>query len=55
MLPTQDNSAIQTDVLPTQNIVLIDQKQPQIFSLLADANIPPPVKRHRQKEDNKTG
>jgi hypothetical protein len=53
MLPTQVNSAIQTDVFPTQNIGLIEQKQPQIYSLLADANTPSPTKKRRRKKTTK--
>jgi hypothetical protein len=53
MLPTQVNSAVQTDILPTQNIGLLDQSQPQIYSLLANSNSPTSKKQSRRKRTAK--
>jgi hypothetical protein len=53
MLSTQVNSAIQTDILPTQNIARLDQTQPQIYSLLANTNSPSSTKPPRRKKTTK--
>jgi hypothetical protein len=53
MLPTYTDLAIQTDILPTQNIGLLDQSQPQIYSLLADSNNPIQMKQPRRKRTTK--
>jgi hypothetical protein len=50
MLPTKTSLAIQTDILPTQNIGLIDQNQPQIYSLLGNSDSPIPTKKPRRKK-----
>jgi hypothetical protein len=53
MLPTQASFAIQTDILPTQNIGLLDQNQPQVYSLLESSNGPIPTKQPRRKKTTK--
>jgi len=53
MLPTQANLATQTDILPIQNIGLLDQNQPQIYSLLANSNSPTSTKKPRRKKTTK--
>ena len=53
MLPAQVNSAIQMDILPTQNIAILDQNPPQIYSILHNSNGPSPTKKPRQKKTPK--
>ncbi|CAF3961658.1 unnamed protein product [Rotaria sordida] len=53
MLPTQENIAIQTDILPTQNIGHLDQNQPQVYSLLSDSKSPSSIKKPRRKKTTK--
>ncbi|CAF3020251.1 unnamed protein product, partial [Rotaria sp. Silwood2] len=53
MLPTQENIAIQTDILPTQNIGHLDQNQPQVYSLLSSPNSPSSTKKPRRKKTTK--
>ena len=53
MLPTQTNLAIQTDILPTQNIGVLDQNPPPIYSLLSNSNSPNSAKQNRRKKTMK--
>ncbi len=54
MLPnTQKSLAIQTDILPTQNIGLLDQNEPKIYSLLANSSSPNSTKKSRRKKPTK--
>lgn len=53
MLRTQETLAIQTDVLPTQNIGHLDQNQPQIFSLLSGSNNSTSIRKPRRKKNTK--
>ena len=50
MLPTKTSLALQTDILPTQNIGHIDQNQPQIYSLLENSDSPIPTKKPRRRK-----
>lgn len=50
MLSTQVDLGPQTDILPTQNIGLLDQNQPRIYSLLENTNSPTTSTKHRRKK-----
>jgi hypothetical protein len=50
MLPVQGNSPIQTNILPTQNIGLLDQNQPEVYSILTDANSLSSTKKPRRNK-----
>lgn len=49
-MSAQADLNIPTDLLPTQNIGLLDQNQPQIYSLLAHTNNPTPTKQVRRRK-----
>ncbi|CAF3800054.1 unnamed protein product, partial [Rotaria sp. Silwood1] len=53
MLPTQENIAIQTDILPTQNIGHLDHNQPQVYSILSGSNSSSSIKKPRRKKTTK--
>ncbi|CAF3339215.1 unnamed protein product [Rotaria socialis] len=53
MLPTQESFAMQTDILPTQNIGHLEQNQPQVYSLLASSTSSSSIKKPRRKKTTK--
>ncbi|CAF2065883.1 unnamed protein product [Rotaria magnacalcarata] len=53
MLPTQEGFAIQTDILPTQNIGHLERNQPQVYSLLSSSTSCSSIKKPRRKKTTK--